>query len=342
MSHSFQQKSKYILPAINFYSSFDEVHKNHDIYSQYLFRDEPSSRIEDLLKFPRNFVISEPGYGKTRLLQELILHLSSSSYEGIFLDTKKIINESIEEFIYRELQNSNSLRTNDFKLKNNENTIICFDALDEVRQGYFTNTIEKIKYFISKYKKMIFFSTYRWHHIQKHYNLFTNLDFRYVHILPFSKKQVKSYLQNNNITDSDIERIFKMLTFRGRNLIIQVPRYLELLVNYISEQGIKDIQLLTKANLFEHFIYKKLELEDKNLNTHKREVIKRVLEKLALIMEIYQTNILGKDELMTFFDDLKSDLKMSLLNQISIETFYDKTLLKDNLNTIEFDNTEFQ
>ena len=85
-----------------------------------------------------------------------------------------------------------------------------------------------------------------------------------------------------------------------------------------------------------------MEIEDKKLNTQKRNIIKRVLEKLALVMEIYQTNILKKDELMTFFDDLRSDLKASLLQQIPLEVFYDETVLKDNIDTIEFDNTEFQ
>ena len=59
-------------------------------------------------------------------------------------------------------------------------------------------------------------------------------------------------------------------------------------------------------------------------------------------MEIYQTNLLKKDELMSFFDDLQSDLTSILLQQIPVEVFYDKTALKDNIDTIEFDNTEFQ
>lgn len=59
-------------------------------------------------------------------------------------------------------------------------------------------------------------------------------------------------------------------------------------------------------------------------------------------MEIYQKNTLTKDELLTFFDDLKSDLKSSLLNQIDIEELYAKTILNDNIDTIEFQNTEFQ
>lgn len=144
------------------------------------------------------------------------------------------------------------------------------------------------------------------------------------------------------MSDTDIEKLINSLQFRHRNLIIQTPRYLELLVVYIKEKGIKDIENITRTDLFEHFIYQKLEIEDKRLNTQKRDLVKRVLEKLALIMEIYQTNLLTKDELMTFFDDLNSDLKLSLLHQVPLEIFFDKSLLKDNGVTIEFDNTEFQ
>ncbi len=124
--------------------------------------------------------------------------------------------------------------------------------------------------------------------------------------------------------------------------MIQTPRYLEFLVSYIEDKGIENVSEITKANLFEFFIYRKLEMEDKKLDRQRRDLIKRVLEKLALIMETYQTNLLKKDELMSFFDDLQSDLKLSLLQQIPIEIFFDKTLLKDNIDSIEFDNTEFQ
>jgi len=172
--------------------------------------------------------------------------------------------------------------------------------------------------------------------------LLNDLDFRYARIFPFSTEQVESYLRHNSISEENIEKIFDALSFRGRDLVIQTPRYLELLVSYIKAKGIENISEITKAVLFEFFIYKKLEIEDENLNTQKRDLIKRVLEKLALIMETYQYNLLKKDELMSFFDDLQSDLKLILLEQIPVEIFFDKTLLKDNIDAIEFENTEFQ
>jgi hypothetical protein len=149
-------------------------------------------------------------------------------------------------------------------------------------------------------------------------------------------------MTQTSVAAHDIEQLLSSLHFQDRTIVIQTPRYLELLIYYLRETGKHDIGELTRIDLFEYFIYKKLETEDRNLNTQKRDLIKRVLEKLALVMEIYQINQISKDELMTFFDDLKSDLKISFLQQVSLEVFYDKTVIKDNTTTIEFDNTEFQ
>jgi hypothetical protein len=125
-------------------------------------------------------------------------------------------------------------------------------------------------------------------------------------------------------------------------LVIQIPRYLYYLENFLKQKGLDAASKVSRNELFDYFIYSKLEHEDKKLNSDKKAITKRVLEKIALTMEIYQTNTLSKDDLMTFFDELKSDLKMVALSQIDLEIFYECSLLKNNIDSIEFDNTEFQ
>src|SRR6266568_2239311 len=64
-----------------------------------------------------------------------------------------------------------------------------------------------------------------------------------------------------------------------------------------------------------------------------------------LVMEIYQAPTISRDELMTFFDDVHSDLKQVALAQVPLDTFYGASLLKVGQNDpdrVEFDNTEFQ
>lgn len=334
--------SIYIPPAIKFYSSFDEAIGADPEWDQHFSFREEKWEFKDLFNFLKTFIVAEPGYGKTRLLQEIVLKANNEGKKAIGVESKKIIEETVEEFILDQLKRVSAFKSDGFELKNEENIIICFDALDEVKLEDFSRTVEKIKTFLAEYNKITTIISCRWHFFQKHKELFIDLDFRYARIFPFSTEQVELYLKRNSISQENIERIFSTLSFRGRDLVIQTPRYLELLVSFIKDKGIENILGITKADLFEFFIYKKLEVEDKNLNTQKRDLIKRVLEKLALIMEIYQTNLLKIDELMSFFDDLQSDLKSALLQQIPVEVFYDKTVLKNNIDTIEFDNTEFQ
>ncbi len=336
------ENSIYIQPAINFYSSFDEALSADLERDQYFFVKEDKWEFKDVFNFPKTFIVAEPGYGKTRLLREIALIASNEGKKAICVESKKIIEATAEEFILNQLKKASAVRSGGFELKNEENIIVCFDALDEVKLEDFSRTVEKIKTFLTEYEKIATIISCRWHFFRKYKELLSDLDFRYARIFPFSTEQVELYLKHNSISQKNIEKIFNTLSFRGRDLVIQTPRYLELLASYIKDKGIENISEITKAVLFEFFIYRKLEIEDENLNTQKRDLIKRVLEKLALIMEIYQNNLLKKDELMSFFDDLQSDLKLSLLQQIPIEIFFDKTLLKDNIDTIEFDNTEFQ
>lgn len=326
------ENSIYIQPAIKFYSSFDEALSSDLERDQYFFVKEDKWEFKDVFNFPQTFIVAEPGYGKTRLLREIALRASNEGKKAICVESKKIIEATAEEFILNQLKKASAVRSGGFELKNEENIIVCFDALDEVKLEDFSRTVEKIKTFLTEYEKIATIISCRWHFFRKYKELFSGLDFRYARIFPFSTEQVESYLKHNSISQENIEKIFNTLSFRGRDLVIQTPRYLELLASYIKDKGIENISEITRAVLFEFFIYKKLEIEDENLNTQKRDLIKRVLEKLALIMETYQNNLLKKDELMSFFDDLQSDLKLSLLQQIPTEIFFDKTLLKDNMD----------
>jgi len=334
--------SIYIPPAIKFYSSFDEALSAEPQWDPNLSLKEGIWEFKNLFAFPKTFIVAEPGYGKTRLLQEIVSKASNQGMKAICVESKKISEATIKEFIFDQSKKGSAVKSDTFKLKNEKDVVICLDALDEVKLDDFSSTVEKIKTFLAEYGKITAIISCRWHFFRNFKELFNDLSFRYARIFSFSKEQVESYLKNNAISQKNIEKIFSVLSFRGRDLVIQTPRYLELLVNYIRDNGIANILAITKASLFEFFIYKKLEIEDKKLNKQKRDLIKRVLEKLALIMEIYQANLIKKDELMSFFDDLKSDLKLSFLQQVPIEDFFNKTILKDNIDTIEFENTEFQ
>jgi hypothetical protein len=351
-----QNYNIYIQPRLKYYSTFEQLLKSKAEYGNYDFFYDDKFSFKDILAKKSLFILSEPGYGKTRLLKEIILCAPEQNKQGIFIDLKKV-DKDIESFIMQKiaisdeindklseakLKTSSFLKTKDFALQDTDITIVCLDALDEIKYEDFSKFVDRIKEFSSKYKNIHLFVSCRSHHFKKEQESFVETNFNFIEIIPFSNEQTHEYLESSGLSHNDIKKIMALFETAYRNPLIQVPRYLELMIEIIKDKGAEYARKLTKTEIFEYFISKKLELEEKRTTTKKKEIIKRVQEKLALLMEIYQTNILSKEELMTFFDDVESNLNISLLQQVPLEAFINRSLLKDNIDTIEFENTEFQ
>lgn len=320
----------YITPIIKLHSSFAEAKKFFDEFGGIeLFRDEEKISISDVAQGKRNLIIGEPGVGKTKLLEKTKKHFDEKGTKTalIFLKERNAI-EKIDEFL---------------KEKIDGEKILFLDALDEVQSNIFPEVLQKIEKISKEYPDVAIYLSARWVFINKYANSFPN--YRFVTISPFTQSQVREYLIAAGRSEEDVDILLhRIMPFNHRMLVIQIPRYLFFLNDFLEKKGINAAAQISRNELFEYFIYSKLEVEEK-LDANKRAITKRVLEKLALTMEIYQTNVITQDELMTFFDDLKSDLKTVALSQISLDVFFGHSLLKvsqEDLGKIEFENTEFQ
>lgn len=346
-------ETNYITPNLSQHNTLQELLQSSPNESRYWFLpDSQMFSFDQFYTLSKGFILGEPGYGKTRLFKEILLKACENNKEAIFIDLKTV-DSDIETFIFqkslqaketkdisseKDLNNSNFLRTNNFTLKNDESITVCLDALDEVKKEKFSSVIEWIKKFSEQYNNVSVLISCRRHHFTKYQDLFSHSGFKYIQLWMFSQQQTSDYLTKKGMVPSDIEAITNNLEFGSRQLIIQVPRYLSMLTEIFQKKGLEYLKNLNRADLFEYFIYEKIGMDDKtNL-----QLIKRVLEKMALTMEMYQTNTLSKDEMFTFFDDIKSNLATDLLHQTSLELFYERSLLKDNIDYIEFENTEFQ
>lgn len=339
----------YIKPNLKSYSTLNELLESKES----IFSFEPNISFDDLPGKQNILLVSEAGNGKTRLLKEYLL---KNEMPGIFLDLKKIGNQDVEQYIksidfevitgneYSEaVDKTKSFRTNEFELKQNTQAIFCFDALDEVKNENFSMVVENIKKFIGKYSNSIILISCRKNYLNKWQHLFSEMNLSYVEIYPLNTQKIKEFLSSFKIEKNQIDELLGKLQFQNRQLIIQTPRYLEMIGSLAEKEGIDRLKKISRSELFERFIYQKLNIESEKINdVNNKEIIKKVLEKLALIMEIYQSNQITKDELMEFFDDTNSNLNISFLNQVSINSFYERSLLRDNIDLIEFENTEFQ
>ena len=321
----------YITPITKICSTFTEAKEFFTEYGGVSFSGEENRlKIDDLAQGKRNLIVGEPGIGKTFLLHQIKDWLDTEgATTGLISLRQTGATELIDEFLNKQIEGPK---------------VLLLDALDEVRSSLFPSVLQKIEQVSRSHPELPIYLSSRWVFISRYATSFP--EYRFITISPFTRGQVREYLIAAGRSAADVDALLnRVMSFSHRMLVIQVPRYLSYLDGFLKLNGVEAAAHVSRNELFEHFIYAKLELEDDKLITDKKAIVKRVLEKLAVTMEIYQSNTISKDELMTFFDDVKSDLKQVALSQISLDVFYDYSLLKvgqENLDEIEFENTEFQ
>lgn len=321
----------YITPTTRIHSTFTDAKKFIDEYGVLSWYErEEAPTVEALAQGKRNLVVGEPGVGKSLLLQTIQEHAERTGIRTRLVSLRASdAGAQIAEFVAGTTSHQKTL---------------LLDALDEVKASDIPATIQSIEQVASANPEISIFLSSRWVFINRYAHRFP--EYRVITISPFSNDQVRAYLLAAGRKESDVDTLLhRMMSFGHQMLVVQIPRYLSYLSEFLKERGVDAASKVSRNELFEHFIYSKLGLEGNKLTGHKRTMIKRVLEKLALTMEIYQTNVITEDELMTFFDEIESDLKRVALSQIDLHVFYDYSLLKvshTDPDKIEFDNTEFQ
>ena len=336
----------YILPRIKYSERFEKLNESPILNTDVNYIED----LDSILSLSRTCIVAEPGYGKTRLLSEIYELCIKQGEKCVLIDLKKIDRDfrRLEESLQDEniLKSKNSFKVDglskseNFKLSNTEDIVICLDALDEVKSSRFNEMVDWILEFSRCYNNIRLIVSCRTTFIVSKHILFENAAFHFLSIEKFSEKEVKQYFKQNNIDDEVVSKILRLL-HSDNDMCIKVPRYLTMTVELVLNDKI-DIANLTKSDLFEKFIYKKLEKEDETLGQEQKDITKRLLEQLALVMGIYQNNSITKDELMTFFNDIESDLKYYFLEHIELNELYERSLLKNNNTSIEFENTEFR
>ncbi|PKV75895.1 NACHT domain-containing protein [Pontibacter ramchanderi] len=310
----------------------------------------------------RAMVLGEPGSGKSTLLKQIFKQAGIRQKEAAFIpltSVEKDMRAAIEDALQvdathsEETDEGTRYRTKNFKLENESSCIVCFDALDEVSEHAFNRVIDQIKSFCNDYPDITILVSCRKHYLSHSHAKLRQLEnFSFISVLPFNTTQIREFLKGElgaKATPDTIEAILQKSTTNAGNSILTTPRYLKVFSDLLSSTSLEKVLDLKRADLFEKAIYHKLETEilkenqkgDKSIKPNEGIITKRVLEKLALVMEIYQRNKITKEELVTFMDETSSNTNLIFLNHLDIDIFITRVLknIEDNL---EFDNTEFQ
>ncbi|MCO5168176.1 MAG: hypothetical protein M9894_17685 [Planctomycetes bacterium] len=374
----------YVVPELRIAKSIDELNKEH----RALLRSRRDASINGLLeKHHRIMVVGEPGAGKTRLLKEFVLHAAGAAREAAFVDLKSIedynaLPTCLEEgsptaqvvpgSSPEQTEQANQLRTSRFTLPRGERAaeadeedrpvqhveataderptaervVVCLDALDEVARHDLSKALESIALFCRDYPRVAVVVSCRTHHLERFATAISSLAFTYVEVLGLSDDQKRQFLSQDSADPAALLRECSPETQR----VLEVPRYMRMFVELGRAVGFEKLRGLTRSEIFEAFIYRKLREEAKKVGKgeeHKVEAITRALEALALVMEIQQANVLPKEDLVTFFDDVQSNLAQYVWKEVTLADFVDRTVLKTQASAsggdaVEFECREFQ
>ena len=349
----------YIVQNMQQFSKIDLLMKKDDGASWYFEKEK--GNIQDITfdtlfnsQNKKYMIVAEPGYGKTRLLKEISIKSEENKKQAFFIDAKKIKSLSIEESIKickylsnkdiseEDLQKQTQFKTAENDFENNIDTIVCIDALDEVSVSDLYDLLERIEEFIDKNENIKIFLSCRTHHLKKVSFNFDSLNFKFVTLTRFNGNQIEQFLKNKLESDIDIESLYDKSKISNLFDFISIPRYLYYFSELLKDGSLNEIITMSRSKMFEHFIYRKLTKElQKNTPQSQIDLLKRVLEKLAFIMKIDGVSEISKDELMTVFDKMDSNFSQIAFRDDLIQKLYDRSLLKDNVETVEFENQEF-
>jgi hypothetical protein len=304
----------YIEPTLHIHSTLAEAKEFLNTHGPYYWGDEKARvGMSDIAQGKRNLIIGEPGVGKTLLLSKLQEFLNAKGISNRLIDLKDA------DFI--------SVISQYLSATGVADRAVLLDGLDEIKGSLFPSILETLEEVSRAAPDVAMYISSRSVFMNRYAASFS--EYRVITVSPFTHEQVKEYLVAEGHGESEVDALLGRIMAVSHNmLVVQIPRYLTLLGKFLSKKQISSVAQLSRNELFEYFIYEKLDLEDKRRGVYSRAAItKRLLEKIALTMEIYQANTISKDELMTFLDELESDLKLAALSQLDLQELFDKSLL---------------
>ena len=314
------------------YSMLTKYKKSNSDYSVINFD-------ELFVENPKAIVLGEPGCGKSELICQIKNQSSERSKNIIDFSLTNYTENAVHEFM------------NDDKEDSVDN-IFCFDALDEVDSNLFPNAVLFISSVCEKYPKSSIIVTCRSYYIENNLSLIGLLSkFKFILVDLFDEDRIRQYI-THIFKDSKLKEFFLKKINGGDDSsrllsLLKIPRYLTEICKVINNNKykLKDIEEWKRSDFFEKAIYFKLQNDIKKKKKkglpNELEISQRMLEKLALIMEIKRTNRVSKDEFISMLDDINSNINTSFLASFDIDLFTNRTLKKTD-SYIEFHNTEFQ
>ncbi len=309
----------YINPKIKEFSTVEDLLKNYNRTYSSVLEDNYLS-IENLLDKIFTCIVGEPGIGKSRLIEEIKHKLSENS---------------------RRCSASSFNPTDPTELKDAPEYWLI-DALDEVDDSLFVSKLKEIIEYHKNHPKTKIILSCRKHYISSYANHFAIIpSLTYIELCRLDHQKVNEVI-NKYCSEETQKSVAKSSKLKE---LLSIPRYLLFLIEKEDNNG----ECRNIGDLFEYIIDKSISkaivgkegAENLIKDRNKIILIKRTLEKVALVMEIGRRDSISKDELYTILDGLKGNMAQMLLANFDL-LFFENRILKYTNDKLQFNNSEIQ
>ncbi len=338
--------SPYIPPRISGYASAEELieaWKDPATSRRFLFEEETAEPhlFSGLHAHQKLLILADPGYGKSRLLREYAQHLlQTTGTLGVVVDLKRYPRGKLQDLVTESAGGDLS-----FKELVAQSPVLCFDAIDELKRDHLQQFLDEFRALIVKYSSLRLVVTCRLLSYQRE-RVLEACGFRYLLISEFDFDDVRAYLAGvlseegrRLFSDQEIDDILHAFSEPNWESIILIPRYLEKFIEYRKRHP---HWRPTRSTLYDFFVNERLQIEDHKRGAQDQLLIRRLLEKIALLMEIRQVNELSKDDLLTIMEDVDSNLAGHFLDLGKLGILFDHSLWKDYGDSIAFEDHTLQ
>ena len=306
-------KLNYITPRVLEYQNLNDLLKNTKHKNSYYNIETLTLSIPDIINKKFVCIVGEPGVGKSRLLDEIKAYINGevAFSAAAYFHSKMVVEDK---------------------------KYCIIDALDEVSDSQFFHKLQEIKKFRADHPNIKVIFSCRRHYVASNANHFSSLtNLSYIEIGRLTKENIDYVINNCSIrTKENIDKSPKLRE------LLSIPRYLVFLLELEEQKG----ECENLDDLFDYIITASIKktLEDKEAVTNNDNnviLIKRTLEKVALVMEIGRRDSITKDELYTILDGLKGNMAQMLLANLDL-LYFENRILKCTGNNLQFNNSEIQ
>jgi hypothetical protein len=329
----------YVSPTVLIHKSLDDLKSSRtDWFREY----ETLNDFNALRNHISVLLLAEPGFGKSEFLRQYASHLVQSGEKvfPLYLELTKYkpyggFKEYVETQIKLTFQKSLSLS----ELKREFQIVFLFDGLDEVPQNSLQSVVEGIELLSIDHPDARRIVSCR-SHFYLRYPLLENRNFTIAQLGRFGHDQIEQYMKAKGLESREASRLIDQVREQHLSSILSIPRYLEKYVD-LYPKGAE--AKLSKSDIYNHFVDTRLAVEDQKYpGRGQKELYRNLLQKLALIMQLYQQNTISRSEVITVLDRLDSSLVQALLSQNPIESLIEKNLLVEYNGEISFEERSLQ